>query len=143
MPGNGDTLSLAAGELAGTVVHAVAEPDGVEQLMGLVALVRGDLSVEVSDKLELLDRGERREKVGALEDQADVLAADCGAASVWCVGEILPVDENLAVDRPTEKPGNSDEGGLAGPGGTGHGDEFAGSDRQVGAVEDRVGPVRR
>ena len=36
-------------------MEPVAEPDGVEQVVGLVAVVGGDLAVEVGDEFELLD----------------------------------------------------------------------------------------
>lgn len=83
--GDGDALAFAAGELSGSVVEPVAEPDGVEQVAGLVAVVGGDLAVEVGDELELLDGGEGWEQVGALEDEADVVASDGRTATVGCV----------------------------------------------------------
>ena len=66
------------------MVEPVAEPDGVEQVVGLVAVVGGDLAVEVGDEFELLDGGEGWEQVGALEDEADVVASDGRSAPVGC-----------------------------------------------------------
>lgn len=136
-------LALAPGELTGAMVKAVAEADSVEELVGLVAVVGADLAVEVRDELELLDRGERGKEVGTLEDEPDVVSPDRGPASVKGAGEVFAVDEDVAGVGAAQEAGDADEGGLARSGCTGDGDQFAGADGEIDAVEDRerVRPV--
>lgn len=93
-PGDGDALAFATGELSGPVVEAVAEPHGVEQLVGLVSVVVGDLAVEVGDEPELLDGGEGGQEVRALEHEADVVPPAGGASPVGSMGEVLSGDDH-------------------------------------------------
>ena len=73
-------LLLAARELAGAVVEAVAEPDDPQRrlaaLAPLVAAVVGDQERD----LDVLERGEHRDQVVELEDEADARGSSSGRA---------------------------------------------------------------
>ena len=78
--GDGDALLLAAGELRGAVRAAVAQADGLDELLDppVVGLRPGDR--ERQD--EVLLRGEDRQEVERLEDEADLVAAQLGELRV-------------------------------------------------------------
>ena len=70
----GDALLLPAGELAGSVLEPVAEAEGVHDLVQPRPL--GVAPGDVERKADVLQRGEGRDQVEGLEDEADALAAD-------------------------------------------------------------------
>ena len=71
--GHGDALLLAAGELGGPVVEAVAEADGVDEAVDprVVGLAAGDRQRQE----DVLPRVEDGQQVEGLEDEADLVAA--------------------------------------------------------------------
>ena len=71
--GDGHALLLAAGELRREVVHAVAEADQRQRLLGRHRVV-GDLG----DQGDVLARGEAGDQVVELEDEADVMRGGSG-----------------------------------------------------------------
>ena len=76
--GDRHPLLLAAGELVREVVDAVAEPDALEHLAGGArALGAGG---DVGAELDVLARGQRREQVEGLKDEADRLRGGSGTA---------------------------------------------------------------
>ena len=110
-PGDGDALLLATGELARPVREAVAETDGVDDLVEprRVGLAAGERHRE----RDVLDRGERRHQVEGLEDEADPVAAQLGELRSSSVprsvspmkhvarGEVVePGDACISVDLP-------------------------------------------
>ena len=68
---DGDALLLAAGQLGGKVIHAGAEPDPVQRLLG-----RHRGGRDLGDERHVLARGERGHQIVELEHEADVRAAD-------------------------------------------------------------------
>ena len=66
---NGDALLLAAGELRREVMQPVVEPDQLQRHRGVHGLRR-----DLGDEGDVLQRGQARDQVVELEDEADVLA---------------------------------------------------------------------
>ena len=70
---DGDALLLAAGELPRVVVHAVVEADDVAAPSRRARAARFFESLrEQQRQLDVLERGEHRDQVVHLEDEADV-----------------------------------------------------------------------
>jgi hypothetical protein len=70
-----DTLLLASGEGAGPVVSPLPEADAVENVRGPAARLRRGQAGDAVRKRDILLRGELREKVVELEDEADAFVS--------------------------------------------------------------------
>ena len=80
--GDGDALLLAAGELAGEVVEAVAEADELERGGGVFdALALLEVG-ELQRQFDVFEGGQHRDQVERLEDEADVVVAPAGDGAV-------------------------------------------------------------
>src|SRR3546814_6099901 len=66
-----------------------------------------------------------RDQVEALEDEADLLVAQLAALVVRQALDVFAVEGELAAGEGLQQPGDVEEGGLAGTGRTGDGDELA------------------
>src|SRR5215203_1524512 len=144
--GDRDALLLAAGELRRTVGAAVIEPDGGDQLVdpGPVRLAAGDR--ERQDKVLL--RGQDRQKVEELEDEAELVAAQLGQLAVVEAGDVDAVELDHPRGRLVEAGEDVHQGRLARPRGThdrgeavaleGGGDPVEGVDRGVPLAEATV-----
>jgi hypothetical protein len=75
-PGHGDALLLTAGELARTVLHAVAESDGADHVVDPLLVAR--IAAEHHRQADVLLGRERRDEVEGLEDEAHLGAAQFG-----------------------------------------------------------------
>ena len=73
-PGDGHALLLAAGELVGAVVEAVAQADLREQLGGPLLLLRRHAPGQERHQ-HVLEGREVADQVERLEDEADLVAA--------------------------------------------------------------------
>ncbi len=81
-PGYGDALPLAAGELVRPVRGALRQTGPLQQRAGAAhGLVPGN-SLQPQRQGNILERGERGQKVEGLEDHSDLLAAQAGAGIV-------------------------------------------------------------
>jgi hypothetical protein len=67
---DGDALALAAGELVGEMLKPVFELDEAEKLARAVVDVLARPAAQVQRQADVLDRGERRQQVEELEDEA-------------------------------------------------------------------------
>jgi len=76
--GYGGALKLAAGKLVGTVVSAVGELNGVEELASASTGGRGDAASEEERKEHIFFDRESGEKVKKLENKSDFEAANSG-----------------------------------------------------------------
>ena len=96
-PRHGDALLLAAGELGRLVPEPVAEADGGDELVdpGLVALAPGDGQRQD----DVLGRGQRRQQVERLEDEADLVAAQLREGAVLEARDLDAVDPDVAGAR--------------------------------------------
>src|SRR5262249_47134209 len=74
--GDRDPLPLSSGELGGQVPGATAEPDALESGERTVAALAPADAAVAERQADVLGRGEARQQVEALEDEADLLAAE-------------------------------------------------------------------
>ena len=139
--GEGDPLLLAPRELARIVMAALRQPHGGQQLVGAS---EGVGEAEQLDRQQhVLARGEVRQQLEALEDEADLLAAEQGEAVLRHRLDGGAVDQDLARGRAVEAGHQGEERRLAAPRGAEDGDELAGLDREIDMVEDRQLPAPR
>ena len=121
---DGDALLLAAGELRGHVLHARAQAHQIKRAADALAPV-GRVHAPVAQRhVDVVEDVQVRDEVEALEDEADALVAQLRARIIGQlahVGAIELVDARLEV---LQQPRDVQEGGLAGAGGAGDGDEL-------------------
>ena len=138
--GDGDALLLAARELAGEEVHALAEPHLGEQL---VRLADGFLLLHAlhQDRAlgDVLGGVLVREEVELLEDHAalhaDLVHVLLEAAAVAAAGDVHVADPDLAGRGVLEEVQAAQEGALAGAGRPDEHDYLALVDLEVDALE--------
>src|SRR6185295_2520910 len=132
---DGDALALAAGELIGLVMHAVAEADALQGADGALLGAAPVLLRVDEGKGDVLDRGGAVEEFEGLEDEADLLVADLGEVSgIHLVGRLageLVGPGGGAVEAAEDVH----EGGLAGAGGAHDGDELVALDGEIDAAK--------
>src|SRR5436190_1890166 len=136
---DGDALLLAARQLVGIVIHALAEADDLEDLFG-AAMPLGGLhlrrpGVVEQQQLDVVERRRPRQQVEALEHEADLLVPDDGELVLGQLRHVLAVEEVLPAGRPIEAADDVHEGRLAGARRSGHGDELAATHIQRGAAQ--------
>ena len=108
---DGDALLLAAGELRREVIEPVAEPDAREQLAR--ARAGAAVAAQLERHLHVLERGERRDQLKALEDESNFLAAQPRALVLVHRGEVGVVEQHLAARRRVESGEQAEERRLA------------------------------
>jgi hypothetical protein len=158
--GDGHALLLAAGELGRAVREAVTQADGGDQRVEPLAV---DLAAGQRERQQdVLLGGEDRYEVEGLEDEAETIAAQPGAALVVERGDLLAVDDDRARGRAVEAGEQVHQRRLARarrthdrrelPGGEAHGDAAQGvhgrlslavDTGQVGRRDDLAGWGRR
>ena len=130
-PRDRHALLLAAGQLVGKVVGAVAEADGLERRAGAPCrsrrLERAAAVVE-QRQLDVVERARARQQVEALEDEADLLVADARQIVARQPRHVAPSRTYWPLDRTVEAPEDVHERGLAGAGRSRDGHELAGLD---------------
>jgi len=109
--GQGDALLLAAGELQRVVVEPLAEADLPQQLRRFAGAAA--FSAELQRHQHVLDRGQRRDQLEALEDEADQLVAQGGAGVLVHRFQGVAVEEHRAGSRVVEPGAKAEQGGLA------------------------------
>jgi hypothetical protein len=109
-----DPLLLAAGKLGGIMVEALPEADPAEQRCGALAG-----AVVVAPELErhqhVLERGQRRQEVERLEDEADVRRPKPGPAILGKSEDVLAVQDHPTSARLVEPRQKAEKGRLAAP----------------------------
>ena len=111
----------------------LAEADAAQQLVGARSGV-GD-AVELEGEEDVLPRGEVAQQLEGLEDEADLAAPKEGEGVLVEVLEGLAVDADGALRGAVEAGEQAEEGGLAAARGAEDGDEVAGVDAEIDAVE--------
>src|SRR5437867_889605 len=130
-------LLLAARELARVVVHAIGEPDQLEREQGALAALLAAHAHEQQRQLDVLERGQHRDQVVELEDEADVARAPHRElAPVQLVDRGVP-HPHLARGRTVDAADQVEERRLAAPRGAHERDEIARGHVQRQAVEHR------
>ena len=109
--GDADALLLASGELAGEVRDTVAETDALERGAGFSLVGHG---VEVLREHHVFKRGEIRDQVELLKDEADLAGAEAVHLGGRHGGEVDVVDLQLAGGRAVEASDQVDQGALSG-----------------------------
>src|SRR5690606_36447698 len=101
--GDGDALLLAAGKLRRVVMLAALQPDLGQRLGGAGGAFGAAHALVDQRKLDVfLCRG-AREEVEALEDEAEVVAADERALVAVQLRYVLSLEEIGPLRRPVEK----------------------------------------
>ena len=77
--GNGHALGLTAGELADALVEMVSQAESLQPGVGVLRGLSASHSGEHGRERDIVDRGEFRQEQTLLEDEAEDLAAQCGA----------------------------------------------------------------
>ncbi len=113
--GGGHPLLLAARELGGAVLEALAQVEGVDHLLHPVAV--GLAAGDVQRQTDVLERVEGRHQVERLEDEADLVATDLGDLLLGQAGQLGVADPGLARGEPVEAGHALHQRRLAGPGG--------------------------
>ena len=143
-PGACYALLLTAGELAGTMRETVLDTQLLDQVTKPVPVDLG--ARQVGGQGDVLGRGERRDEVEGLEDEADVVTAQPGETGVVEPSDILATHERLPRCRPVETRHAVHQGRLARARRAHHGGEPAPFEGHVDAsqgVHGRLpGPVR-
>src|SRR5512132_258021 len=95
--GDRDALLLAAGELRRQVIGALRETDlGEERLRALAQPDLGD-SGGGELRLDVLERGQRRDQVELLEDEPERAQAELGKLAVGELGEVASLEEDTSA----------------------------------------------
>lgn len=134
--GERDALLLAAGHLVRVAVAVVGEPHQVQEFGGpLAALGRADLAHAQAEG-DVVARAQVREEAVRLEDHPGVAAVGRDP------GDVLSVDQDFAGVGLLETGDDAQGGGLSAARRAEQGEEFAGLDGQVEAVEGDGGAER-
>ncbi|ELZ29211.1 putative hydrolase [Halosimplex carlsbadense 2-9-1] len=128
--GDGDALALAARQLRGAVVEAVAEADPREQVRGALAALAAVDALEDQRQRDVLDGGQPRHEVERLEDEADRPAAGPRALGVGQRRDVLAVDPDDSPGGRVEPADEVQERALARPAGAHDGRVRARGERQ-------------
>ena len=95
-----DALLLSAGQLARLVLDALGETDALDHL-GQPFLVRLSLR-QAQRQRDVLSRGQRRDEIERLQNEADRLAAQPAQRVLAEAGEINVTEIDRAGSRPVE-----------------------------------------
>jgi len=102
--GPGDPLLLPAGHLGRAVPQPGPQPDRVDH--PVVPRRLGLLAGDRQRQPDVLRRGQRRQQVVGLEDEADLLAAQQRQLPFGQVAQLRPADPHLAAGDPVQ-PGQA------------------------------------
>ena len=131
--GDGDALLLAAGHFRGAVMEAALES---EELGDYIEAVRIEaVAMNILSDGDVASGGERGEKIEALENEADLAAAELGALGVSHGGEVVAIDIDFAARGLREAADDVKERGFAAAGRAHDGDGFAGEHVEIDAAK--------
>ena len=139
--GDRHSLCLSAGELSDPLVHVLAQTETVEPGPGVLGGVRAAHTGEHGGERDIVDGGEFGQEQPLLEDEAEDLAAQGGAAGFLERGDL---GGRAAVGRRqtdvtavgTDDAGQAvQKGRLAGTGGSHDGQGFAEADPEIDSGE--------
>ncbi len=134
---HGGTLALATGQLARLVVQAMAQADRFQQRGRTLAGFGHAGTGQHHRHHHVFQRGEFRQQVVELVDEAQRLVAQQATRGVRQGRHALAGDEHLTCGRHIEATQQVQQGALAGAGGTDDRHRFAGIDLQVQPIEHR------
>ena len=123
--------------LPGRCPRRAARPNVVSSARPRSSAARRERAGDHLRQHDVFQRGELRQQMVELVDEADGVAADGGAGGVGQAAGIAALDEDRAAVRAVEQAGDMQQGGFAGAGGGHQRDDFACPHRQVGAAQHR------
>ena len=135
-PGQRDPLLLAARELAGLVIEAVAEPDDLQHLARLGLGLFARLAMDQARHRGVLQRGEFGQEVMELEDEADAVVAEAGQVLLAHREGVLSLEQHRPGGRRIERADHVQERALAHAAGADERGHLAGLEAEAGAAQD-------
>ena len=141
-PRDADALLLAARQLAGAVIGTVAQAQAPEQFAGAL-VARAPLAGVDRRHFHVARRAQVRQQVVALEDEAEVLAAQFGQLVGVEFAGAAPAHAVVAAGGAVQAAQDIHQRGLARAGRANDGHHLAGLDGQVDVLEHRDGLLTR
>lgn len=133
-PHDGETLLLAAGELAGVLARLVAQPHALQEGHRLLLrLCLGNLLLQRRRKRYILEHRHIRKDIEMLEHHADALAVFADGQLLR--GDILALEEDLPLVGRLQQVQAPQERRLAAAAGADDGDDLAPADPGGDALE--------
>ena len=115
-PPDRDSLLLTARELRRQAVAPSPEAELVEQLIGpLLGLGVDSGSPELADDEQILLRGQERDQVDGLKDEADLIPSEPRQLLVIEFGDVGPADSHAARCRAEQRSCDGQQRGLPRP----------------------------
>jgi hypothetical protein len=133
--GNGDALTLAAGELVGLVHHALGEVYLRQDFLGALDALGCGRAVIDERQFDVVQRGGASEQVECLEDEADFLVANAGELIIVEFGDVVAVEPVMALRGRIEAAEEVHQRGFAGTGRAHDGDVLVVADTDVDAAQ--------
>ena len=139
--GDGHALHLAAGKLAGLLVHVVGKPDAAEGVDGAAAALGPSDAGQGKRQLDVFQDGLMRDEVISLEHEADaVVAVGIPVAVLVALGGDA-VDDKVAGVVVIQAADDVEHGRLARAGRAEHRDELVVAEGDRHVVERRLGEI--
>jgi len=132
---DGNTLLLAAGKLARIMMRAVFQTNDAKRRHGAVAALPGAEPGQQQRQLDVAERGQHRDEVVELEDEADVAAAPARQRALGQRADVGSVDHDLAGRGTIDACDQVEQRRLAGARRPHEREEFALGHAEVDAVE--------
>lgn len=149
-PGDGDTLLLASGKLAGVMAQPFAETDGFQ--LAARDLERVLYTRELQRDRDILDGRHIGDQMEGLEDDADIAATEIGDLILAEPVKRRVLDMDFTAIQSLEAGKNHQERRFSGTGRSDNTDRFAFADRQIdpfqhmdgsgGAAERQIRPLQ-
>src|SRR5262249_13199828 len=117
-------------------VHALAESDDTERSLDVLAAIGFRQLGEEQRQLHVLKRGEHRDQVVHLEDEADVASAPLCELVGGHMGDLVAGDRDATVSRYIQAAQEIQQRGLAGAAGAHEGHEIAFINVEIKALKD-------
>ena len=133
--GNGDTLHLSAGHLAGLFVELVAQSHILKRLLRPLFPIRLGNAGERQRQFYVLQDGLVGNQVVTLKDKADGMVAVSVPVPIPEVPGRASVDDEVAPGVLIQSADDVQHGGLSAAGRPQNGDQFALAELQVDALE--------
>jgi hypothetical protein len=131
---NGHTLLLAAGELVGLILRAVAEAQQAEHVLGPLRIAGNVRRIE-QRQFDVLHRGRARQQIEALKHETDAAAANLRQGRLIQLGDVDPFKQVIARGRHIQATQDVHQGGLARTRGAHDGHELAPPYRETHAAQ--------
>lgn len=131
--GDGDALLFTTRELPGVMAGAGGKSDALQGLVGAAWGIR--CPGQLQRQQDIFARGQGRQKLEVLEDEADPAAAQGGAAILVKGIQGLATEPDGTGGGIIEAGQESQQGGLTAPRGAEYGDGFPGLDVQIQVLQ--------